>query len=220
MQYDEPRINFEILGVCRQVRDEAWQSWCDSNMWVQVLFFSQKGQQPLTCIYPWFPANDVALRGYQGQMLSELTSKITLTLYIGHKCGEAKSPNVSEATERHIVPHTRSTWIYFCAWLAQRTDCICFSNLSVEVGQRYLGQGSSSWPTETLLPLAMVRRANKVHFNQLMQYPLYARMAEVMTAKDPPPEEFHQLLIGIKEMQSSSVARGDAASALLWFRVA
>ena len=213
-QGDYIPFSFEVLWICRQIRQEAWHYLSSSNSWVQVGVYAKEGkniQESLTeteeCIPPKrFPAD----------MLRDLLQHQLMTIQVGFDCGLKKLPENAVLAQRLVIPYNKWTWLGLCSTLRDKIGY--YNNFSFDLGSKYKDDTSgSSLSKDILFSLTMIRRATRVRFTQLMTFPLFNTMSSIMTKAHHRPEDLHELVLGTKEMGDQYLGSNDPEAASYWY---
>ncbi len=219
--------NFGHLGllcVNQQIRAEAWDVLKTTNILVNVTVVTEANK----------PVKPNLLHGVKDQVLvqpyiqpslfgaskaEELRICSALHIWIGESCGKDDANKTGPYRNHHNMMFIYSTRTYgfFCDELAARVDE--FKSISVDVNPRPPATSFNFVLQKLMMPLKVIRGADRVCFRNIMKVNLFANMAKGMMKRYHSAEEMTKTLTLFKDKGNEYYKAGKYAAAIChyWF---
>lgn len=209
----DPQFDLSIFFFNRQVRCEALDVFLKQNRWIQFARFVHPysdEEHPTQKENPFhFPAER-----FSAAIRAEVIRKhTTLTMRLGYGCGRKKMPRAKRIF-RVIFAYNKYLWGGVCSRLSSQG--FTPFDISLDLHRDHRADISKLLP-DFLLFLPMVRGANRARFTELMDVDVLRIIANNMSKPMLRPEDWYELLFGLKEEGDGHLQRDQLDDALVWY---
>ena len=211
------QLDFKILWISSQLRNEAFEYLCAANRWMQIGLYTRKnGKQPEKDKLPEI-SSQIPHAVLPRAVVDKIVEVRIMTIRAGYGCGRKKLPEDAELAHRLIVPYTTAVHSSLCT-ISFRCNAV-EPNFAFDLGPKYLrGNGFMQLMASTILPFASMRYLDTVRFTSLMSKPLLQQISTIMTKGRPRPEHYHEFLLGLRELGDFHAEHSNLMTASVWYK--
>ncbi|KAJ9614060.1 hypothetical protein H2200_002196 [Cladophialophora chaetospira] len=218
-RWEENFGNLSILRVSHQVRAEAWDVLKSTNIIVHVTVFTEANQpvkpnlmhgaEDHLHVQPYIQAGLFGL-----VKAEELNTSSALHIWLGESCGKDDANKTGRYRMQHnmMFVYSMRTYGFFCIELAARVNE--YKSISIDVNPCPSAAPFEFILQELLLPLSIIRGADRVCFRNLMKIKIFANMGKEMMKRIHCPEEMTKTLTLFKDKGNECYKAGKYAVAI------